>query len=148
MPLYHKVRIPLQTVLDIIMSFDALVEQLRPAIPSIFPERVEWDVRLTTVNEFKAEMFALHDLSVNYKRSLLKRPLPRFLWRATAQSGASRLLDLLFDATDIEQGHFLSLVVEYSTGIGAVLESLSKQASVQGSLAGRPVWRILEWFSS
>ncbi|MFV2058767.1 MAG: hypothetical protein ACC707_20080, partial [Thiohalomonadales bacterium] len=100
-PLYHKIRIPYDAIEEAIMTFDAILEMLRTRGLSPFLKRFEWDIFLSTVNDFKSELFKQKNESLN---KMLTKELPHFLWRATAREGNKQVMDLLFDATDIEQG--------------------------------------------
>ncbi|MBI3986680.1 MAG: hypothetical protein HY343_07165 [Lentisphaerae bacterium] len=146
-PLYHKIRIPFDSVLQTVIAFDAIVEGLRPKLTGVFPDRLRWDIGLTTVNEFKSDLLSAQPVKTNQRRAVLGRPLPHYIWKASASTTQGPALDLVFDATDIEQGHFLSLVVEYNSTLAAVLRSLSREKTVIENLSGRSEWRILEWFS-
>ena len=101
-PVYHKIRIPFATVHDTIVAFDDFLEILKKHVTPIYSGRLEWDIHLTNVNRVKSEIFD-SDRSGEYFKEFLLAKMPRFLWRATALSSGAPVLDLFFDATDIEQ---------------------------------------------
>lgn len=105
-PLYHKIRLPFEEVFIYVQRYDGLIESQRRRFPSLFPERLKWEVFLTTIGELKS------DLRQNFPEpqrvyGLLQEPWPRYIWRAIGSHLGSRVLERHFDATDIAQGDFV-----------------------------------------
>jgi hypothetical protein len=146
-PLYHKIRIPFEVIHDLAVRFDSLIELLRPFARAVLPERVEWDIFLTTVNEYKSSLLKSSKPSFLYRRAVLQENMPRFLWRATACLGQDALFDLLFDATDIEQGQLFVRAVEYDPVRCSFFRSVCKSAALRGRFEGKPEIKIIEWFA-
>ncbi|MCI0360403.1 MAG: hypothetical protein L0211_18155, partial [Planctomycetaceae bacterium] len=146
-PIYHKIRIPFTVIHDILSEFDHLIEQLRSLGLVTLTQRLEWDVYLTDVNEFKAEVArGTMPLSADVRRKILIQAMPRFLWRVTGWDGGSLILDMVFDGTDIEQGSFLVRVNHSDPAFSAVIHSLAQDATFQDQMKRRPYWQILQWF--
>ena len=143
-PLYHKIRIPLRYVQNAVMQFDGLIETLRHHKCLLIPGPLQWDVYLTTVNEFKDTIFKSNMLTGDQRRSMLSASLPRYLWRATACCKDQPLLDLLFDATDIEQGECFVHAVEYDPGFSAVLRAIASNSVLEDIFGNLPAWAILQ----
>lgn len=109
-PLYHKVRIPFKLIHDATLEVDAVLEPLRQQFFATAP-RAEWDIYLTTANDYKVsvrEEYARYGFDV---ATSLKANLPRFLWRVTARCDDRVELDVLFDATGIAQHDLVEHVV-------------------------------------
>lgn len=122
LPLYNKIRIPFSFVHDGVLSFDGTLELARQ--DTQLP-RLEWDIYLTTVNSFKEDILCnSKDILKNKTADVLTHSFPRFLWRATAYIGEDKQLDLLFDATGIEQQKLIELTVEYTPFIRMFVEPL------------------------
>jgi hypothetical protein len=148
--LYHKIRIPLKQILEIISDFYEIPSAAlsnESAKKSLKLPWI-WDVRLALSNEFKSEIAELSNkiISPEVRIEILTKSLPKFLWRATATSeDGSKLIDLLFDATDIVHGESLSCVIEYDQTIG---EFLSWIPTVEGTekrkFQRRSSWPILQ----
>jgi len=114
-PLYHKIRIPFGCIHDQVMEFDSVVDHVfrtiagatsdaaREVAPAA-PASHEWDIYLTTVNLLKADIARSALILPGEKAKLLTSRMPRYLWRATVLQNDTPFLDLIFDATDIEQG--------------------------------------------
>jgi hypothetical protein len=142
LPLYHKIRIPFEVVHDAILQVDSLIEQLRPQLYPQLP-RTEWDIYLTTVSDFKNDVFASMrpDLGADAVLTLTAN-LPKFLWRATAWCGAERHLELLFDATGIAQHQLLVHVIEPKTELPTLIAGLAPfVAGKLGNLQAEAVFR-------
>ncbi|MBL1179256.1 hypothetical protein [Pantanalinema sp. GBBB05] len=147
-PLYHKIRIPFQPIHDAVLHFDcSFIEQLKAQgkLPSI-TQRLEWDIYLTTINRLKRDLFSDAALNEEQRQEILLKSFPRFLWRATAFHNNDKVLDLLFDATDIVKGQFFICAIEYSKEISDVFRETAKEASLARTFQTTPGGKILEWF--
>ena len=142
-PLYHKIRIDFEPVHTSIINLDSILEEVRKEGELNFPQRIEWDIYLTTVNDLKNDIFRSKDVSTEERTKILLKSLPRFLWRATASIGNVPLLDLLFDATDIKQASFLIHAIPYHSGLFECLKEMSRM----GQEKMKRVWKVLCWFS-
>ncbi|WP_060201266.1 hypothetical protein [Burkholderia ubonensis] len=110
LPLYHKIRIPFSLIHDAALELDAVLEPLRRQFFAATP-RAEWDIFLTTCNDYKASVRADYpQFGFNLLPSLTAS-LPRFLWRVIARTGNDVQLDILFDATGIGQHDLVEHVV-------------------------------------
>ncbi len=108
-PVYHKIRIDFYTILLKILRFDAYVR----ANYHITPEP-EWEVFLTTEDEFKASVCQATGLPPTKRWDVLRKAFPKYLWRATAFQGGTSVHDRIYDATDIDQGELLILTLDYA----------------------------------
>lgn len=147
-PLYHKIRIPFGSVHDSVYEFDMVIRNMAKAtdLEAVLGDacKLEWDIYLTTVNELKREILCSKKLGDDYFKEVLLENMPRFMWRATAYAGKTIALDLLFDATDIEQGKFIVRVIEYDKNLALFLRAISKIVPAGfGELADR----IFKWFT-
>lgn len=147
-PIYHKIRITFGRINDSVIRFDSLIERLRVSGQMPLVQRLEWDIYLTTVCDFKNEIISSKTISGNYKQKVLLEGMPRFIWRATAYGlGGKRIVDLLFDATDVEQGTFFIRAIEYDTKFAQVLKAFSRIKWVQDLFKLKDEWRVISWFS-
>lgn len=145
LPLYHKIRIPFDTIHDAILVVDAVLENARQ---KVFPGlgRPEWDIYLTTVSEFKKDVLDSMRPKVGpLVEETLTANLPRFLWRATARCGGEHHLDLLFDATGIVQQQLLVHAVEVNPDLPALVSGLAP--FVRGKLGNLQAETIFNWFA-
>jgi hypothetical protein len=147
-PLYHKIRIPFEIVHDTVIYFDSFIDLLgtRGMLPGSISQRLEWDIYLTNVTDFKREIFVDKYLPEDYRREVLTESMPRFLWRATAFCGENIVIDLIFDATDIEQGSYFVRAIEYDQDFSNMLREAVKEQSVVDYFETRYEWKILGWF--
>ena len=145
-PLYHKIRIPFGVIHDAVMWFDAFIESQKELLPVPFEGRIEWDIYLTTNNELKAEIQKSNIAEGEYYRDLLLQGMPRFLWRATALHNNTSLMDLIFDATDIEQGSFFVRAIEYDETLSMFLRVVSTFNMNEQNYSTIAEWKIIQWF--
>lgn len=146
-PLYHKIRIPFLSIFNIVSSFSSRIEQLQQGSNLVLSAPLEWDIYLTAVNPLKAELQQMTTLSGEYRRSVLTQPMPRFLWRATALIDDVPVLDLLFDATDIEQGRSFVGVIKHDVVLGQILSQVAQVFVMSGMTYGRPDRHVIEWLA-
>ncbi|MGV8075581.1 MAG: hypothetical protein AB2L11_13625 [Syntrophobacteraceae bacterium] len=147
-PVYHKIRIPFDVVHDTVLSFnDNVIEVLRGAEILTLSECLEWDIYLTTVNSLKTDILRSARPAGNKRYASLLKNLPRFLWRATGICENEPVIDLIFDATDIEQSPFLVYAIEYDTTLFSLLREISRMPQALSISKGDLEWKILEWFS-
>lgn len=144
-PLYHKIRISFGTIHDAIFVVDSILERVRQEMsPNV--ERPEWDIYLTTVSEFKGDFLnSMRPILGDLVEETLTAALPRFLWRAIARCAGECHLDLLFDATGIDQQKLLVHVVEVRSEIPELLSILAPY--VKNKLNNLQAEAIFDWFS-
>ena len=149
-PLYHKIRIPFESILNVISAFDNFIEGIKKATKIAFlADRMEWDIYLTNCNDFKTSVFS-SSVDGGLKEKILTKAMPRFVWRATAYCLGKPVLDLLFDATDIEQGKVFLTAVAYDNEFSNILHEILKDLKLEETFNMFPQFsaakQILEWF--
>lgn len=144
-PLYHKVRLPFEQVLKDVRGFDRFGRFLVESGLSSYPGDLEWDIALCSVNDYKSRI--QNELAGGkYRRGTLEASMPRFFWRARALSGEAPMIDLLFDATDIELGNSCFRVVEYDPRIGDFLRKLAATTWASDVLQDEQWRRVIDAF--
>lgn len=149
-PVYHKIRIPFRTALNVIMGFDEFIrlDKVAYSLNLEDPLKLEWDIYLTEASQFKRQIALASQPSGAYRQELLLEPMPKYIWRATAEHNGEKALDILLDATDIEQGPIAVSVVEYEPNIGHALRNLTKQLEDgEDPHELYPVRRLLQLFA-
>lgn len=122
-PLYHKIRIPYNFVLKIVFQFDSLIKKICAAV-GVSISDFEWDIFLSEISDFKDDI-KQSKLSADHKYDLLTKPLPRFMWRAICCISDERKYELLFDATDIEQGKMILEVIDYDSAFSLPFKKIA-----------------------
>lgn len=115
LPLYNKIRIGIASILNRVFELNDELERLRNmgvGSPR-WTKPLEWDVFLCLGHELKANLRDENLLGPDELVSYLNASLPRFLWRARALLDQVPAFELLYDATDIEQGNFLLGLLQY-----------------------------------
>src|SRR5262249_20790316 len=121
--------IPFVDVFSAIVQLDGFFKTLRLP-PEHDVTKIEWDIHLSTVNDLKADLQSSKGLSRARRVYWLTKPMPRFLWRATAYWSQSRVFDVLFDATDIHTSNGAHGVVFYDQPLGQVVAFIASQPAV------------------
>lgn len=146
-PVYHKIRIPYETIQDIIIDFDCHVELLRNANFITLSKRLNWDVFLSQVNDFKKDILECSSTNEESKKRVLIEPMPKFLWRAIGHIDDSQVIELIFDATGIEQGNLFIKAVNRHPSFFNELVKLSKVDVISQIVRKTSVKDIFSWFS-
>lgn len=147
-PLYPKIRIRFEFIRSVMIDFDSFLKDLIRVTKSPIPSDIEWDIHLTTVNQLKSDLRSDGNLPSVAKRLVLLKNMPRFIWRVRAYFKDLPHLELLFDATDIEQGPFCICGIEYDKTLFRFLKGASRIITPMSQYQQRPYWRILEWFAN
>ncbi len=142
-PLYNKIRIPLEPIRDIVIDFDEHIEAFRDLDLLSLPQRLVWDIYLMTINQFKKSVLESDWSGGKDKRELLLKQMPRFLWRATAFCDKMPVMDLLFDATDIEHGFFLTEANFFNSELEELIEGIHSLPAMVEDLKLTDSWRII-----
>ncbi|MGO9572076.1 MAG: hypothetical protein ACLP5H_31525 [Desulfomonilaceae bacterium] len=152
-PLYHKIRISFDDIWSLAVVFDDFIEKKHVRDLAALMDRLQWDIFLTTIVDLKSEILESEQLTASarvggpaYRREVLLESMPRYIWRAVAEHGGQMVLELLFDATDIEQGPLFLRAIEYHDGLSTVIRTQAKEPNVEAGLSSESVWRILGWF--
>lgn len=141
-PVYHKIRLAFADLQQWLVRLDrALGLLLSPVMPRC------WDVHLTTVQAWKAQLRVESKVDPAQRERLLLAGCPRFLWRAILQVNGDAVVEVLADATDLERSMPIHDVVWYDEALkGAVhqvLVNASYQAMFKRLLTDR-LWSKLE----
>jgi hypothetical protein len=145
LPLYHKIRIPYAHVERIIRTFDVLVTEEAPTV--ILSDRLTWDIHLITGSDFKNAALSDSLLPPSARLPFLVKPLPRFIWRSRASNRSGAVIDVLFDATDIEQGQLVLDILEYSASLSGLIRTIATKQDVRDECSGHPVDNMFDWIA-
>jgi hypothetical protein len=149
-PVYHKIRIPFDSVLDHVKKFHAIVLAAVQAIGGAAAD-AEWDIYLSSASAIKESWLQKNNLDPSAKHALLTRGLPKYVWSANLTLADKPLADVIFDATDIEQGSLVAAVVEHKAAFVDALRKWSKIVISKPAVAAqlRPFgWPLLKFFSA
>ena len=128
-PLHNKIRLPFTIPSKIIEQFDSGLKALpekyeSDRLPDVFEKR-EWAIRFTTVNNLRRTILESAPESETAHFVLLKEllmlPLPRFLWHAYAKINENPLIDIFFDATEINSGRFVLYIKVHSEKLSTII---------------------------
>ena len=96
-PVYHKIR------LNFITVYDRLRRRIHPLVLTAASitghDLLEWDVYLTTTNDYKKAICEERLLNGGRLTQILGSQQPRFFWRCLVRSKGMPLLEFLIDAT-------------------------------------------------
>lgn len=122
-PVYHKIRIPLQFVykkkVSRFMDFISLIADFISADGKLI-----WGIKLETTNSYKKAILESNILNEPIRINLLTQSLPHYIWIVSCMEEEKPLFDLIFDATDLEQADSLINVVEYDQDMISVIKKL------------------------
>ncbi len=132
-PLYNKIRLSFRRPLKDLLDLDTIFRVLSAIVPQL--GNVTWDLRLTSLRDFRADAATWSLPSNEEMHGLLGRSLPRFLWHATGSIANGRVIDILFDATDIDSGKYIRLIQVHDGQLKTTLDALRTQSSrISGAL--------------
>lgn len=135
-PLYHKVRVAYDTVLDLTSKIEVIFnrliyENIKEHIGKIFD--YEWDLFLTNSNTYKSSLVGSNLLSGSESFSALHKPMPKYVWQATLLAAkGEKVLDIIFDATDFQHEDMICHVTTYDNTLGIMSKILFLELSLDG----------------
>ena len=99
-PVYPKIRISYEDVEVVVLGLDTIL--------SLFfdkknKEDLVWDVQITYSERIKSQIKS-SALDRSEKINFLTTSLPKYMWVASCHVGHTKILDFLFDATDVSNG--------------------------------------------
>jgi hypothetical protein len=150
-PLYNKIRIPYEFVLDAVVHFDRICAVMSEKAKLPLRMNLEWDVYLTTVNDLKTDLLKQTLVRGDVLKDVLTAAMPRFIWRATACHQERPVFDLFFDATDIESGALVVRVLKRMHLLCTILTNVANRKtdveSIQKHYGDQPA-KILSAFAT
>ncbi len=127
-PIYNKVRVTFQDIQIWLERFSALL----PLV--LMPDQQqEWDLYLTTTNEYKSS-FALENSAYPSLPDILFNQQPRFMWRASLSSDGQKLMEILFDATDMARSLPVLSITWHNDSFKGALQLLFGMAGLESQL--------------
>jgi hypothetical protein len=139
LPIYHKVRVPFISTLRLASRLNALLEETLEG-----NELIEWDIFLSSVNEYKREISRRPGIPKKVRFEMLSLCHPRFFWRVRAFIGDEEACEMLMDATDMELSFQLYALNIFSDDVNKRLLSISPE--LREGLARDPLGRFLIGF--
>jgi hypothetical protein len=97
-PVYHKIRVRFIDVQKWVTRLHKVM-----LLKLVSPPPLEWDIRLTTIHEYKREVKETYAARSTHLHEQLFKPHPKYLWRAELFVHQECILELLSDATDMER---------------------------------------------
>jgi hypothetical protein len=103
---YHKIRIPYSHIKNTIIDFNTAIKKYIKEknfleIVELFNE-FKWDIQIIENNELKE--YIQKNTNIKDKEKYLIKSWPKYIWSVTVYLEEQELFQILFDATDIEQG--------------------------------------------
>lgn len=90
-PLYHKIRLPVETMMKVMVElnrcFASAVKLAAPPHLVTLPKTIVWDIEMADNARYKAEVRADVSPHSGTRSDLLRRDLPRHIWRVPRDVG-------------------------------------------------------------
>jgi len=99
-PVYPKIRISYEDIEALIIPIDLIFTLF---FDNQIKSDLVWDVKIDYSENFKA-LLKTSSLSHEEKLIVLTRSLPKYIWVASCYIGEFKIIDFVFDATDVSNG--------------------------------------------
>jgi hypothetical protein len=142
-PVYNKIRV---TFLDVQVWLTRLTGALNLVVPDPGIS-LEWDLHLTTTNEYK-DGLKNRSLPVLEVERLLFKPQPRFVWRAVLRVLGLEVLELLTDATDMARSFPIREAVWLNDSFKQGVRTLLTTSTMQQWLIDALTRRFLDFLKN
>jgi hypothetical protein len=125
-PVYRKIRLPYLKALSWVNKINLPVQAIARALDY---GELEWDIQLTTTNQYKRRLRKERALHVARRRMLLKQQQPRFFWRCAATRAGKIVCEILIDATGFTKSFPMIAINYYDERFGAMLAAIAPNAA-------------------
>lgn len=95
-PVHDKIRINLNEILKIMARLRCIIDEFL----KVNENKPIWDIHLSTISDFKIDLFE-QNIEDEVKIKLITNNYPRFFWRCICNFDGTRLMEFIFDATDL-----------------------------------------------
>lgn len=140
-PIYNKIRVTFRNVVE---NWLTRLDSVLLAIIGTVSR--EWDVRLTTTNEFKRDV--RNEPTLVDRETVLLTPQPRFLWVATLTVGGTPVVKVLIDATDMAPSFPVVKVLWMDEGFHDTVKILLSAPQMVSALSDALTPRFLTFLRS
>lgn len=130
-PVYNKIRIKFQDVIDRVKLLDSIFFQL-----GLFLIEPEWDIYLSESNSYKSNLIKT-SLDQDLKKRVIQKHYPRYVWIATLRLKGVEMFTLVYDSTDSASGYFCIDFILHEPTIKSALLDVFKYYSSEIYVADR-----------
>lgn len=143
-PVYHKIRVTFRDVEKLLLKFTEVLRLMEPK------RSIEWDLHLTTTNQYKSSIKLDEGIPESVKRQVLLEPQPKYFWRAELTFEGQRSLELLADATDMSRSFPIFFAIWYNQEDKATLHGYLESPALKAATVrlGTSFWEFLRDWSA
>lgn len=148
-PLYHKIRIPLERIIFEVNTFDSFFQFINNEnilIDLLNNDRIEWEIVLNKNSILKNDLHKRNFIKEEIKLAYLLKDLPRYIWRAKAYIKAQLFFELVFDTTDTERGNVFLYAIEYQGNLFSGIHKILQYPKYFDIYYKSDAWQILKYF--
>ena len=126
--LYHKIRIPYLRIKETCLDLQSLIFEYfskgRKEESAKIIKSFQWNIQIKKNTKIKSEIFNNND--IKNKENLLTQSWPKYLWSATGLFDNTPIFEMLFDATDIDQGNVFIEFIPHNINYANIMIDLFK----------------------
>jgi hypothetical protein len=139
-PVYHKIRVTFQDV-------HKWIYRLHTFLTMLFPKgsTLEWDIFLTTTNDFKLSVKAAGAITGSNLQTQLLKQHPKYIWRSVLRLGQNELVEVLADATDMARSFPIYEMIWYEDAVKGLAKKLLESSGVSRLLVELLTRRFFEF---
>ncbi|CAM4099012.1 hypothetical protein [Pseudoalteromonas byunsanensis] len=117
-PIYHKIRISYSQIFDFVCKMNDEIYSLK-LLKGSKSFSFSWDINLTNSSNYKSNVLEREDLSIEQKRAVLIKNLPKYLWVANGSNvyHDDDEFEVVFDATGIHHDTNVCFVLPTPTAL-------------------------------
>ena len=156
--LYHKIRVPYLRVKETCLDLQSLITkyliEIKEEENAELIKLFQWDIQIKENKKIKSEIF---NSNIENRENLLTQSWPKYLWSATSLFDNTPIFEMLFDATDIDQGNvfieFIPHHTNYANDIINIFKAYSDDhfrnkinSSVNIVSQSNYAWGIIKYF--
>ena len=125
-PIFNKIRLTFENIYSIVRLIDFYFYTSLPAT------NIYWDIYLDFSNNYKMHVQEAQNISSSQKYKILIEPLPKYIWIAKGLVIDECVIELIFDATEIDTADFCIAINTYNTSLKTFLQANLLSTSIIG----------------
>lgn len=147
-PLYKNIRIPFNSILNQVFTFNELLNYFSNVLNKNWD--FEWDIYLNSVEQFKSNILTNLADDIENIHHILTRRLPSYIWCCELYLNGKVIMNILFDATDIEFNlNLIDVVLYKSANQEAIYNIIVDLSRKMYELNSETIFnQFICWFSS
>lgn len=129
-PLHKNISVTYDEIYENILHLNSFIEIMKKNKFINLESEIEWDFYLVPRGQLKSQLIKEQSFEGSYKKEILLKSLPNILWKVSALVKEKKLIELLFDATNIGLYTSFLMPIIYDKEFYHLLKELGENSEI------------------